>query len=88
MVGNNSGTGISLRTMAEGLKTLRDSDLRDDLKKIKIPTLILHCKLDKIFSYDLAKQMNKLLSSSTLVSLEKVATLYLQKNYKNLTLNG
>lgn len=57
--------------MAEGLKTLRDTDLRDDLKKIKIPTLILHGKLDKICSYDLAEQMNKLLSNSTLVPLEK-----------------
>ena len=57
--------------MAEGLKTLRDTDLRDDLKKIKIPTLILHGKLDKICSYELAEQMNKLLSNSTLVPLEK-----------------
>jgi len=57
--------------MAQGLKTLRDADLRDDLKKIKIPTLILHGKLDKICSYDLAEQMNKLLSNSTLVPLEK-----------------
>ena len=57
--------------MAEGLKTLRDTDLRDDLKKIKIPTLILHGKLDKICSYDLAEQTHKLLPNSTLVPLEK-----------------
>ncbi|MDR7371177.1 alpha/beta hydrolase [Flavobacterium aquidurense] len=57
--------------MAEGLKTLRDTDLRDDLKKIKIPTLILHGKLDKICSYDLAEQMHSLISNSTLVPLEK-----------------
>lgn len=57
--------------MAEGLKTLRDTDLRDDLKKIKIPTLILHGKLDKICSYELAEQMHKLLPNSTLVPLEK-----------------
>jgi len=57
--------------MAEGLKTLRDSDLRDDLKSITIPTLILHGKLDKICSYELAEQMHALLKNSTLVPLEK-----------------
>ncbi|WGQ09442.1 alpha/beta hydrolase [Pedobacter gandavensis] len=57
--------------MAEGLKTLRDSDLRPDLKKIQIPTLILHGKLDKICSYDLAEQMHVLLKNSKLVPLEK-----------------
>ena len=57
--------------MAEGLKTLRDSDLREDLKNITIPTLILHGKLDKICSYELAEQMHSLLKNSTLVPLEK-----------------
>jgi pimeloyl-ACP methyl ester carboxylesterase len=57
--------------MAEALKTLRDSDLRDDLKKIKIPTLILHGKSDKICSYDLAEQMHVLLPQSKLVPFEK-----------------
>jgi non-heme chloroperoxidase len=57
--------------MAQGLKTLRDTDLRDDLKKIKIPTLILHGKLDKICSYELAEQMHAQISNSTLVPLEK-----------------
>lgn len=76
----SAGQGVWLGTiqaqaspyaMAEGLKTLRDTDLRDDLKKIKIPTLILHGKLDKICSYELAEQMNKLIPNSTLVPLEK-----------------
>ncbi|HEX8656887.1 MAG TPA: alpha/beta hydrolase [Hymenobacter sp.] len=40
--------------MGECLKTLRDSDLRADLKQITLPTLILHGKLDKICSYELA----------------------------------
>jgi non-heme chloroperoxidase len=57
--------------MGEALKTLRDSDLREDLKKIKIPTLILHGKLDKICSYDLAEQMNAGISNSKLVAFEK-----------------
>jgi len=57
--------------MAEGLKTLRDADLRADLKKIQLPTLILHGRWDKICSYDLAEQMNKLLKNAKLVPLEK-----------------
>jgi non-heme chloroperoxidase len=57
--------------MGEALKTLRDADLRDDLKKIKIPTLILHGKLDKICTYDLAEQMHKGIAGSKLVPLEK-----------------
>jgi len=57
--------------MGEGLKTLRDTDLREDLKKITVPTLILHGKLDKICSYDLAEQMKTLLKNSTLIPFEK-----------------
>ena len=57
--------------MGEGLKTLRDADLRGDLKKITIPTLILHGKLDKICSYELAEQMHAGIKNSTLVPLEK-----------------
>lgn len=57
--------------MAQGLKTLRDSDLREDLKKITISTLILHGKLDKICSYDLAEQMHAGIKNSTLVPFEK-----------------
>jgi non-heme chloroperoxidase len=57
--------------MGEALKTLRDSDLREDLKKIKIPTLILHGKLDKICSYELAEQMHAGIKNSRLVPLEK-----------------
>lgn len=57
--------------MAEGLKTLRDSDLREDLKKINIPTLILHGIRDKICSYDLAEQMHKSIKKSKLIPFEK-----------------
>jgi len=57
--------------MAQGLKTLRDTDLRGDLKKINIPTLILHGKLDKICSYELAEQMHNGIKNSKLVPFEK-----------------
>jgi len=43
--------------MAQCLIALRDTDLRNDLAKIKIPTVIMHGKKDKICSFDLAKQM-------------------------------
>jgi non-heme chloroperoxidase len=76
----SAGLGVWLGTiqaqaspyaMAQGLQTLRDSDLRGDLKKINIPTLILHGKLDKICSYELAEQMHKSIKNSTLIPLEK-----------------
>jgi non-heme chloroperoxidase len=57
--------------MQEGLKTLRDSDLRDDLKKINVPTLILHGKQDHICSYDLAEQMKVMIKNSELIPFEK-----------------
>lgn len=57
--------------MGEAMKTLRDTDLRGDLKKIKIPTLILHGKLDKICSYELAEQMHSMLPKSQLIPFEK-----------------
>jgi non-heme chloroperoxidase len=57
--------------MAQGLATLRDSDLRSDLKNIKVPTLILHGKQDKICAYELAEQTNKLIPNSVLIPFEK-----------------
>ena len=57
--------------MGEALKTLRDSDLREDLKNINIPTLILHGKLDKICSYELAEQMHAAIAHSKLIAFEK-----------------
>ena len=56
--------------MAECLKALRDGDLREDLKKITVPTLILHGRVDKICSYELAEQMHTLVPDSKLVPFE------------------
>lgn len=56
--------------MAQCLQTLRDSDLREELKQITIPTLILHGKLDKICSFDLAEQMHTLIKNSKLIPFE------------------
>jgi len=56
--------------MQEGLKTLRDTDLRDDLKKINVPTLILHGKQDHICSYELAEQMKIMIKNAELIPFE------------------
>ena len=57
--------------MEQALMALRDEDLRGDLPKIKVPTLIAHAKEDKIVAYALAEQMNKGISGSQLVTFEK-----------------
>lgn len=57
--------------MEQALIALRDEDLRGDLPKIKIPTLILHAKEDKIVAFALAEQMNKAIAGSQLVPFEK-----------------
>jgi pimeloyl-ACP methyl ester carboxylesterase len=56
---------------AECLIALRDTDLRSDLKKITVPTLIMHGKKDKVCSFALAKQMEAGISNSSIVTFEK-----------------
>jgi len=55
---------------AQCLIALRDTDLRSDLVKVKIPTLIMHGKKDKICSFDLAGQMKTGISGSHIVAFE------------------
>jgi pimeloyl-ACP methyl ester carboxylesterase len=54
----------------QSLIALRDTDLRPELAKIKIPTVIFHGTKDKICSFDLAKQMNAGIKGSTIVTFE------------------
>lgn len=61
----------SAYAMEQALIALRDEDLRSDLPKVKIPTLILHAKEDKIVSFALAEQMNKAIAGSKLVPFDK-----------------
>ncbi len=61
----------SAYAMEQALISLRDEDLRSDLAKIKIPTLIMHAKQDQIVSYALAQQMNKGIAGSLLVTFDK-----------------
>jgi pimeloyl-ACP methyl ester carboxylesterase len=68
---NGIGLSASSHATAECLVALRDTDLRPDMAKITIPTLILHGKNDKICSFDLAEQMKAGISDSKLVVFEK-----------------
>ena len=80
-----NGLGLVATAHATGqcLYALRDTDLREDLKKIKIPTLILHGKKDKICSFDLAKQMKAGIENSTLIPFENSGhSLFLEETKK------
>jgi pimeloyl-ACP methyl ester carboxylesterase len=68
---NGIGLSASSHATAQCLVALRDTDLRSDMAKITIPTLILHGKKDKICSFDLAEQMKLGISNSRLVIFEK-----------------
>lgn len=57
--------------MEQALIVLRDEDLRNDLPKIQIPTLILHATKDSIVSFALAEQMKAGIKNSTLIPFEK-----------------
>ncbi len=80
---NGIGLSASSYATAQCLVALRDTDLRSDLAKITIPTLILHGKNDKICSFDLAEQMNATISGSHLVAFEKSGhSLFLEETKK------
>ena len=68
---------------AKCLIALRDTDLRKDLAKIKVPTLIMHGKKDKICSFDLAEQMKAGISDSKLIPFENSGhSLFLEETEK------
>ena len=68
---------------AQCLIALRDTDLRSDLAKIKIPTIIMHGKKDKICSFDLAEQMKSGIADSHLISFENSGhSLFLEETHK------
>jgi non-heme chloroperoxidase len=80
---NGIGLSASSHATAECLVALRDTDLRPDLAKITIPTLILHGKKDKICSFDLAEQMKAGITDSHLVAFEKSGhSLFLEETKK------
>lgn len=77
------GLSSSSYAMIQCLVALRDTDLRNDLKKIKIPTLIMHGKKDKICSFEMAIQMNNAIVNSTLIPFENSGhALFLEETKK------
>jgi pimeloyl-ACP methyl ester carboxylesterase len=68
---------------AQCLIALRDTDLRSDLKKISIPTVIMHGKKDKICSFDLAEQMKAGISNSHIIAFENSGhSMFLEETHK------
>ncbi|MDQ3020235.1 MAG: alpha/beta hydrolase [Bacteroidota bacterium] len=57
--------------LEECLEALRDSDLRDELADVKIPTAIFHGRKDKICSFEFAGEMKKGIKDSIIVPFEK-----------------
>jgi pimeloyl-ACP methyl ester carboxylesterase len=56
--------------MDQGLLMIRDSDLRQDVKKINIPTVIFHGKLDKLCPFELGEQLHAGIANSKLIPFE------------------
>jgi pimeloyl-ACP methyl ester carboxylesterase len=80
---NGINLSSSSYAMAQCLIALRDSDLRADLAKIVIPTLIMHGKKDKICSFDLAEQMKAGIANSHIVAFEHSGhSLFLEEREK------
>jgi pimeloyl-ACP methyl ester carboxylesterase len=80
---NGIGLSASSHATAQCLIALRDTDLRSDLKKITIPTLIMHGKKDKICSFDLAEQTKAGITNSHLVAFENSGhSLFLEETTK------
>jgi len=80
---NGINISSSSYAMAQCLIALRDTDLRNDLVKIKIPTLIMHGIKDKICSFDLAEQMKAGIADSQIITFEKSGhSLFLEETPK------
>jgi non-heme chloroperoxidase len=73
----------SSHATAQCLIALRDTDLRKDLAKISIPTLIMHGRKDKICSFDLAELMNTYIKNSRIIAFENSGhSLFLEETQK------
>jgi pimeloyl-ACP methyl ester carboxylesterase len=80
---NGIGLSASSYATAHCLVALRDTDLREDMAKIKMPTLILHGKKDKICTFALANQMKAGIVNSELVAFEESGhSLFLEETQK------
>jgi pimeloyl-ACP methyl ester carboxylesterase len=80
---NGINISASSYATAQCLIALRDTDLRSDLAKISIPTVIMHGKKDKICSFDLAEQMKAGIEDSHIVAFENSGhSLFLEETKK------
>ena len=68
---NGINLSASSYATAQCLIALRDTDLRPDLEKITIPTVIMHGKKDKICSFDLGEKMRAGIKNSHIIAFEK-----------------
>ena len=77
------GLSSSAHAMAQSLVALRDTDLRNDLLSITIPTLIMHGKKDKICSFEMAEQLKSGIANSRIIPFEKSGhALFLEETEK------
>lgn len=77
------GLSSSSHAMAQSLIALRDTDLRNDLAAISIPTLIMHGKKDKICVFQMAEQMKLHLTNSYIIPFENSGhALFLEETVK------
>jgi pimeloyl-ACP methyl ester carboxylesterase len=80
---NNMGLMASSYAMSECLVALRDTDLRGDLDKITVPTIIMHGKKDKVCSFDLAEQLHAGIKNSQLVAFQNSGhSMFLEEKQK------
>ena len=80
---NGIGLSASSHATAECLIALRDTDLRSDMVKIRVPTVIMHGKKDKICSFDLAEQMKIGILHSHIIAFENSGhSLFLEETQK------
>ncbi len=69
--------------MEQGLLMIRDTDLREDLKKISVPTAIFHGTLDKLCPFELAEQLHNGIVHSKLIPFENSGhALFLEEREK------
>ncbi|TKH45149.1 alpha/beta hydrolase [Paenibacillus terrae] len=67
----DQGFASSVHSMAFTLYSLRDSDLRKELTHIRVPTWILHGKLDQVCPFPLAVETQKGIAGSRLIPFER-----------------
>ena len=67
---HNMGMEASPRATSDCLVALRDSDLRDDLSRVNVPTAIFHAKQDKICPFELAEATAAGIKGAKLIRFE------------------